>query len=97
MHSMHNAKLDIPRLPHAAQIGHIVPALSNTPLLSIRQFCDAGCQVAFMATTINISYHNQLVLQGPVCHILIFGNWTSSYLCTCPCSTAILPKKKLSV
>jgi len=57
MHSTHNAKLDIPGLPQAAQIGHVMPALSNAPLLSIRQFCDARCQVAFMATTIDISYH----------------------------------------
>ncbi len=64
MHSTHDAKLDIPGLPHAACIGHIVLALSNKPLLSIGQFCNASCQVTFTATTVDISYNDHLVLQG---------------------------------
>jgi len=44
-------------------IGHIVPALLSKPLLSIGQFCNAGCQVAFTATTIDICYDNNIVLQ----------------------------------
>jgi len=64
MQSTHDAELNIPGLPRAARIGHIVPALSTKPLLSIGQFCDTGCQVAFTATTVDISYNGNLVLQG---------------------------------
>jgi len=61
--SMHDAELNIPGLPLAACIRHIVPALSTKPLLSIGQFCNAGCQVAF-TTTMDICYNGNLVLQG---------------------------------
>ncbi len=61
---MHEAELNIPGLPLAAQHGHVVPHLATQPLLSIGQLCDAGCDVAFTASMVTISHNNSVVLQG---------------------------------
>jgi hypothetical protein len=64
MYSTHEAELDIPSLPLAARQCHIVPALTNHSLLSIRQLCDAGCSVELDATTLTVQYHGNTVLTG---------------------------------
>ncbi len=72
MHSTHKANLDLPGLPEAARHGHVVPQLATQPLLSIGQLCDAGCHVAFTATTVTISHDNTIILQGkhmPACKL----------------------------
>jgi len=62
LHSMHDAELNIPGPPLAAQHGHVVPHLATQPLLSIGQLCDTRCNVAFTAswlpsvTTILLSF-----------------------------------------
>jgi len=61
---MHKADLDLPGLPAAACHKHIMPQLATQPLLSIGQLCDAGCDVAFNASTVTISHNNTIVLQG---------------------------------
>ena len=62
--STHEADLDVPGLPDAARHGHIVPQLATQPLLSIGQFCDAGCNVEFTKDAVTISHHNNVLLQG---------------------------------
>ncbi len=64
LHSTHEANLDLPGLPAAAQHGHIMPQLATQLLISIGQLCDAGCDVAFTATIVTISHNNNIVLQG---------------------------------
>jgi hypothetical protein len=39
------AELNIPYLPSAARLCHVVPQLGQYSLVSIGQLCDAGCDV----------------------------------------------------
>jgi len=64
MQSTHNENLTSLDYPWCACIGHIVPALSNKPLLSIGQFSDAGHQVNSMGTSVNITYNGCIILCG---------------------------------
>jgi hypothetical protein len=64
MQSTHTAKLDLPNLPALARQVHIVPALAQHSLISIRQLCDAGCNVTFDAKTVTVCYNNGTVLSG---------------------------------
>ena len=64
IHSTHEAELDCPSLPPAARHGHVVPQLATQPLLSIGQLCDAGCNVAFTATTVTICHNNKIIMSG---------------------------------
>jgi len=62
IHSTHKANLNCPNLPLAACHGHIVPQLATQLLLSIGQLCNAGCDVQFTATTINICHDNNIIM-----------------------------------
>ena len=62
--STHTALLDIPSLPRAARQAHIFPALSNSALLSISQFCDNGFEAHFDATHVRIMRDSTIALQG---------------------------------
>jgi hypothetical protein len=64
MCSSHTAELHPPGLPLAARQVHIVPSLSSQSPLSIGQFCDAGCKVAFDAETVTVSHDNEVLLTG---------------------------------
>ncbi len=61
---MHEADLNLPGLPLAAWHGHVVPHLATQLLLSIRELCDARCDVAFTASMVTITHNNTIVLQG---------------------------------
>jgi hypothetical protein len=65
MYSTHTAELDIPALPLAARMVHIIPDLQPHSLLSMGQLCDAGCTVHFDATKVIIKYNGKPVLEGP--------------------------------
>jgi hypothetical protein len=62
MYSTHEAKLDLPALPLAARQGHIVPALSMLPLISIGQLCDAGCNVKSTTKKVTVWYNGKIAL-----------------------------------
>jgi hypothetical protein len=64
MYSTHIAELDLPGLPLAARQVHIVPSLTSQSLISIGQFCDAGCTVVFTATTVTVAHTQQVILTG---------------------------------
>jgi hypothetical protein len=64
MYSTHTAKLHLPGLPLAARQVHVVPSLASQSLLSIGQFCDAGCKVAFDAETVTVSHNAEVLLTG---------------------------------
>jgi hypothetical protein len=64
MYSTHTAELHIPGLPFAARQVHIVPSLSSQSLLSIGQFCDAGCKVSFDVNSVTVSHNNEVLLTG---------------------------------
>jgi len=64
LHSTHEAELDVPGLPIAAQHRHIILQLATQPLLSIGQLCDVGCDVAFTADNVTISHNHNVILTG---------------------------------
>ena len=47
LHSTHTCELDIPWLPQAARIAHIIPGIQHTSLISIKVLCDMGCKVSY--------------------------------------------------
>jgi hypothetical protein len=61
---MHEAEIDIPNLPRAAETVHVVPGLTSHSLFSARQLCDAGCVVEFAATNVTVRHNDSIVLQG---------------------------------
>ena len=65
MYSTHEADLDLPCLPLAARRVHIVPALRTHSLLSMGQLCDAGCEILFTATCVQVRHNNACILTGP--------------------------------
>ncbi len=64
IHSTHEAELDCPSLPPAVQHGHVIPQLATQPFLSIGQLCDAGCNVAFTATTVTFCHNDKVIMSG---------------------------------
>ena len=64
MESTHHGELDIPALPVAARRAHIVPALTGQSLISIGQLCDAGCDVSFNATSVDIQLQGTPIFSG---------------------------------
>jgi hypothetical protein len=73
MVSSHTAYLDIPELPLAARLVHIVPALTTKSLLSIPQLCTNGCEAVLDNEAIRIMRDDQVVLAGTRC--LDTGLW----------------------
>jgi hypothetical protein len=64
MTSTHEGHLDIPALPPAATLTHVVPELSTHSLISIGQLCDAGCTAIVNRNTIDIEYEGNVVMSG---------------------------------
>jgi hypothetical protein len=62
--SSHEAVLPFPQLPQATLKAHIFPDLRGQALLSMGTFCDAGCMAIFDATSVKITYHRNVVLEG---------------------------------
>jgi hypothetical protein len=92
MTSTHEADLDLPMLPPAARHIHIVPDLACTSLISMGQLCDAGCTIAFTATTITVSNNGTIVLTGhrtPLTRLWHFTLPTPSPLPTLPSNYAL--------
>jgi hypothetical protein len=64
MRATHEAELDLPMLPIAARRILIVPALADKTLMSISQLCDAGCQVTFDTSAVQVYHQGEVVLTG---------------------------------
>ena len=64
MTSTHEGHLDIPELPPAATLAHVVPELNTHSLISVGQLCDAGCTATVDSDTIDILYNGETVLSG---------------------------------
>jgi hypothetical protein len=47
MTSTHTCTLDIPALPAAARLTHIIPNLASHSLILVIMLCNAGCNIAF--------------------------------------------------
>ena len=91
--STHEAELDIPNLPLAARLVHIVPAPTTASLLSKWQLYDAGCQVTFDAVSVRVLLDNVVILRGDrtpatdVYHLSTVPLPASDHqtACVCPC------------
>ena len=57
-------KLDLPQLPMAARIGHVIPGLASRSLISVVQLTDAGCGVYFLKHCVTVTYRGRVVLEG---------------------------------
>lgn len=64
--STHQVDLCLPSLDAKAQLVHLFPDLRSHALLSIGNFCDAGCTAILAATTIAIVHNNTnwIILKG---------------------------------
>jgi hypothetical protein len=60
--STHEAHLDIPGLPKAATLTHIVPELAEYSLVSLSQICDHGGTATVTADNINIEFEGKTVM-----------------------------------
>ena len=49
--STHVRELDLPQLPMAAKIGHVIPGLASRSLMSVVQLTDSGYGVYFLKNT----------------------------------------------
>jgi hypothetical protein len=64
MYSTHTAELNIPYLPFAARLCHVVPKLDPYSLVSIGQLCDADCDVLFQLKVMTVICENTVIMQG---------------------------------
>ena len=61
--STHVRELDLPQLPMAARIGHLIPGLASQSLISMVQLTDAGCEVYFLKHCVTVTYRGRVVLE----------------------------------
>ena len=64
MQSTQMANTNLPTLPSAAKIGHVIPNLLSASFLSIGQLCDDNCLALFTKEKVFIFKQNKLLLQG---------------------------------
>ena len=57
-------ELDLPQLPMAARIGHVIPGLASRSLMSVVQLTYAGCGVHFLKHYVTVTYRGRVVLEG---------------------------------
>ncbi len=65
--SSHDAVLDLPQLPKAARLAHIVPGLANHSLISVVKLCNAGCQVIMTDISCEVRYRGKTVVTCSKC------------------------------
>jgi len=65
--STHTCTLDIPALPVAARLAHIIPNLASHSLISVVTLCNAGCNITFGKIGCTISYRGRTVLCANKC------------------------------
>ena len=82
---MHTCTLDIPALPAAARLTHIIPNLASHSLISVITLCNAGCDIAFTKIGCTISYHGRVVLCANKCTRT--GLWMIPLAATTPPTT----------
>jgi hypothetical protein len=62
--STHTATLNMPSLPQAARLAHILTGLAQHSLLSVGQMCDSGCSVTFTASNVTVTRGHSTILTG---------------------------------
>ena len=64
LNSTHVRKLDLPQLPMAARLGHVIPGLDSRSLMSVVQLTGVGCGVNFLKHCVTVTYNDRVVLGG---------------------------------
>jgi hypothetical protein len=85
---VHTAEINVPHLPRAARVCHIVLGLCTYLLISISQLCNAGCTVLFLTDTVSIGIKNTIIMHGVQARAT--GLWHLDLSCPSP-STGTLP------
>jgi hypothetical protein len=83
--STHTCTLDIPALPAAARLAHIIPNLASHSLISVVTLCNAGCDITFGKIGCTISYRGRTVLCANKCTRT--GLWMIPLTATTPLTT----------
>ena len=65
--STHTGLVDIPQLPKAARIGHVIPGLNTHSLMSVVVLCNAGYEVLFTKIGVTVKYRGSTILTGSKC------------------------------
>ena len=65
--STHVGMLDIPQLPKAARVAHVIPGLNSHSLISVVTLCNAGCEVLFTKINVTVKYRGTTILTGSKC------------------------------
>ena len=72
--SSHTCELDIPNLPAAGKLAHVVPGLQNFSLVSVVKWCNAGCRVITTDVACEVFFKGHRVIQCKKCTRT--GVWT---------------------
>ena len=64
IYATQTCELDYHELPHKDRIAYIVPEMKNYSLISIKQLCDAGCQVLFQQKDCTVFFNNKIIMRG---------------------------------
>ena len=83
--STHTCMLDIPALPAAARLAHIISNMASHSLILVVTLCNAGCDIAFTKIGCTISYHGRVVLCANKCTRT--GLWMIPLAATTPPTT----------
>ena len=59
--------LDIPKLPRAARVAHVIPGLNSHSLISAVTLCNAGCEVKMTMIDVTVKYRGKVILTGRKC------------------------------
>jgi hypothetical protein len=101
MYSTHTAELNIPYLPFAARLCHVVPKLGQYSLVSIGQLCNADCDVLFQRESMTVSYKSAVLYRAggrdpPDCGILTSVTITVAKIVVSPGPWMLIPESNQS-
>jgi hypothetical protein len=65
--STHTGTLDLPGLPSAARLAHIIPGFASHSLISVVTICNTGCDVLFTKIGCTITYRGRTIMCGNKC------------------------------
>jgi hypothetical protein len=63
----HTCMFDLPELPAAAHLAHIIPGLALHSLISVVTLCNTGCKVLFTKIGCTIMHQDGTILCGSKC------------------------------
>ena len=89
--STHTATVPWHQAPASACQGHLFPALQGKCLVSIAQFCNAGCTAMFTPTQVLILHNGNVIIKGTRCPTT--GLWKVPLATEAPCNPSDPPEE----